>query len=571
MKKAPKKNIYNNLADIVVPSQNEQTERKPSRPMDGDAIAQFINSRERTRPAPKRGISITRLVLLFLGVAVFLFIAGGIYVYRTERATVENIAREAGKFYSFFNKGEPVEASAVQSGPAKTSGLGDVWETIKLFTKDFDAIKNFSSNSMELIAEMKDLEETWIPDALSGRGKELIAKLEKIQGSLHSIEEANRTLGENSALAERVLPLDSGSYLDVRVYVSRFSAGMDRFVAWMKEDRNHNIILLLENPSELRPGGGFQGSYAEIVMHKGSITNVTVHDINDADRLLDRKIIPPIPLQLEVRRFHAADGNWFFDFPESASTTLSLLESSGLYKNSNTSFEAAIGVSGKAVQDILTATGPITLPHNKVVSADNFLSVLQENVQNGQESGAEDPKLILDQFASALLNKTKELRASEMGTLYEKILASVSKNEIRLFARDPIFEGLIDEAGASGRAFTIPANWNGDYLAVVNANINGQKSDLFMEQKVVLETQLSDTSEVSHHITLTRTHTATSDQAWWYSATNQDYLQIYTTPTAALSYVDGGLQKTITPRAEYAREKYEVLPRVAQIQSTMEE
>ena len=44
-----------------------------------------------------------------------------------------------------------------------------------------------------------------------------------------------------------------------------------------------------------------------------------------------QKIVPPVPLQLEETAFRPADANWFFDFPTSASETISMFEQSGLY------------------------------------------------------------------------------------------------------------------------------------------------------------------------------------------------------------------------------------------------
>src|SRR3990167_8904101 len=66
---------------------------------------------------------------------------------------------------------------------------------------------------------------------------------------------------------------------------------------WLGSEEPRRIAVLLQNPSELRPGGGFIGSYTELVIRKGSLESMEVRDINDPDRELTVKIIPPRPLQ----------------------------------------------------------------------------------------------------------------------------------------------------------------------------------------------------------------------------------------------------------------------------------
>ena len=97
----------------------------------------------------------------------------------------------------------------------------------------------------------------------------------------------------------------------------------------------HHILVMLQNPSEIRPAGGFLGSYADVTIASGTITDISVHDIADVDMAFTQKIVPPKPLQLEVARLRPADANWFFDFPSSASKTISFFNESSLYSTDN--------------------------------------------------------------------------------------------------------------------------------------------------------------------------------------------------------------------------------------------
>ena len=56
-------------------------------------------------------------------------------------------------------------------------------------------------------------------------------------------------------------------------------------------------------------------------------------------------------------------------------------------------FDAAIAVSPKVVQDLLSSDGPITVSSTKTTfTADNFLVQVQKIVQAGQASSATYPK-----------------------------------------------------------------------------------------------------------------------------------------------------------------------------------
>ena len=92
--------------------------------------------------------------------------------------------------------------------------------------------------------------------------------------------------------------------------------------------------------------------------------------------------------------------NWFFDFPTSASETISFFNESSLYPPNFVSlapyFDAAIAVSpdvvGRSAEDDRSDHG---LSTNTTFTADNFLVQIQKIVQAGQASSATYPKQVL--------------------------------------------------------------------------------------------------------------------------------------------------------------------------------
>jgi Protein of unknown function (DUF4012) len=555
MPKVPRKNISSKMADIV-PRIFSSASRRPKAPapIKTDRVEQFAPlPRSQADQKPLRNIhvrpfSFWRLTVVFLIAAL---VVGGVVSSYAYRAL------------------PPSKDSADGSHLIDWGRIKTLFTEAKNIGSHLATLRDASSGTFALLAEAKTFAASAIQDARAGRGDLVISRLENLK----------QLLGKVAGASDLIF--------DSRVTIDRTSAFLDHLIGWLKEDRDHHIAIFLENPSELRPGGGFLGSYVDVVVRGGNIVTSTVRDISDADGVMNRKIVPPAPLQLIVKRWRAADANWFFDFPESASTTLSFLESSDLYRSSGITFDMAIGVSGHAIEDMLAVTGPIKLPDGTEVRSDNVLSVLQARVQEGQSLDSEDAKAVLKDFAPLLFEKllaqvsatsTDETAtgagaggAGSDNSLLSYVQSWIESRDIRIFAKDPAFESFFDTIGATGTAYQIPEKFNGDYLAITRANIGGGKSDTFIKEKVSVESQIAEEGTVNTHLIITRAHTATDADPWWYNAPNQAYVQVMASPTAALTYANGGVAKKIVPRAEYATDGYETNADVAAEESSIEE
>ncbi len=582
MPQVPKKNISNRISDIMRPGDISRRQETPQR-MKTEQLSRFSatsnNAGSMQARGSRRKFSIVKFSLIFVAAVMMI---GGVmisYGYHAERIKISHIKEELGPLSDFFgisgaSNDLPAAASEDPSaiGNLPTGGgMGQFISFIKSFGSNIRSFQTISGQALELISQLKALQSTALAEALNKNGDAIVTRLARMQELIHSVSTAASDLQDDASFLSAFLPINSTSLFSAQVDLDHATAFMDELVAWMKEDATHHIVVILENPSEIRPGGGFQGSYIEMSMRKGSIEAIDAHDISEPDRVLDAKIMPPVPLQALVKRFRAADANWFFDFPTSASTTLSLLEASNLYKDKNIRFDAAIGISGNAVRDILKITGPLKLSDGTSVTSDNVFDILQQNVQEGHDVGSTDAKAIIKESATKLLSAIATLPSEKQSELTSAIVPWVNNRDLRIYAKNPVFESFIARYGAAGDTFVIPENYNGDYLAVVQANIGGGKSDRFMQQDVVMQSQIQENSTVSTHLTVSRTHAAPEDAPWWHTMTNQTYTQVLTTPSAVLTYADGGFSKTIKTPVDYAKEGFALDPVVRAMQATEEE
>ncbi len=103
---------------------------------------------------------------------------------------------------------------------------------------------------------------------------------------------------------------------------------IDSFPALLGFEGKREYVVLFQNNMELRPGGGFIGSYGLVKLDKGRVTDFTVHDVYDADGKLSTHIDPPYGLQryMGAKHWFLRDSNFAIDFPQDAKQAETFLQ-----------------------------------------------------------------------------------------------------------------------------------------------------------------------------------------------------------------------------------------------------
>ncbi len=578
--RVPKKNISSRIADIVSPRRRLEAAKEPELAsdtwIDEKTATEFLESNNErpdiklSKNGVKKGKSAVKKILLgslFLFLAVLLLLGAGAYAKWSSALEYFNSAGE--EINNFLNKNNQQGNSSSSADAqlnlfdiAKTKAL---WENIGSVYSGF---QNFSSSGLGLLNELNVLGGSWPTLLLRGGGRELIGHLKKIRGYLESVNEANTKLSSLNIGLDNFLSGKYGSPLSLQLDFRRLDNFLGAFINWLSSEDERRVLVLFENSSELRPGGGFIGSYADIAFVGGSIKSIEVHDINDADRKLEANIVPPKPLQAIQKSWTIANSNWFFDSSISADKTIQLMEKSKMYAG-KISFDGLIAVSPRVVSDILAITGPIDLPDRDLtINKDNFMMEIQNEVQAAQAKGVPSKK-ILAELTPELLLKLDSLKTQDNRLAAKKLNEWVKNKDLIVYFKNIDIQNFLDFYGASGKVFEIPSNFNGDYLAIPSANIGGGKSDLFIDQKVFFKTQLNSNGTASNHLEISRKHTAGKKDAWWYRLPNESYIKIFTPPDSSLSNFSGGWDRKISPKINYSKSDYALDTLIAGIESTL--
>src|SRR5205085_2830533 len=92
----------------------------------------------------------------------------------------------------------------------------------------------------------------------------------------------------------------------------------------------------------------------------------------------------------------------------------------------------------------------------------------------------------------------------------------IEKREVIGYFKNADLEKFLTRYGAAGDVYQLPQNFNGDYLAIVDANIRGDKSDLVVAQNVMLNAQINADGTIADMLKITRSHHGDQSPYWWY-------------------------------------------------------
>ncbi|MDD5431270.1 MAG: DUF4012 domain-containing protein [Candidatus Pacebacteria bacterium] len=554
MKKIPKENISQIISDIKYPGLEEKVRKNYFSP--------FVPPVE---PAKTGGIPAKTLVIpAILGLLVGFYLLNILNFRNNVLASVKTIYNEAQKIKNSAGQMDvdgavdslktinseikTSESQADEYGLFRFSSL--IGELVPAFKAISPAVENFSllsGKTLEIAEEINYLKNNGIQLITQGKGRELISALEKMGSDLTAIEALNASMKTQSAELKNLSPKLSSlsnvlesNFMPISSELYQLKNFTLSLASLLKSDNAH-ILLAFQNPSEIRPGGGFIGSFGDIAISQGNLKKITIDDIYNADRQMTVKSVPPRELQNITREWGARDANWFFDFPTSAQKVIGFLENSEMFAKSKTVFQAAIAINTNVVASMLNVLGPIEIPeYGLIVNGDNFLAEIQREVENGRDhKPGQNPKKVLSVMAPIVMEKFSNLDDKQKMELLKVLENHLDKKDVMIYSTDWKMQDFLIANGAAGEIADLPKNFSGDYLAVVNANVWGGKTDAFIKQKISLKSAISPDGKITDNVSVTRSHNGQDQTDSWYLAEDKNYIKILTPLETQLLAVKG--------------------------------
>lgn len=307
-------------------------------------------------------------------------------------------------------------------------------------------------------------------------------------------------------------------------------------------DRPRRYLVLFQNSSELRPTGGFPGSYGLLTMENGVIKDWRADDIYNPDGQLHDLVIPPTQLQHITPGWGMRDANWFADFPLSARKIMEFWQRDG-----GAAVDGVLAIRPSVLASILKVTGPVSLPtYGTVLTSENVLVMLQQEVEENRDTG--QPKQVIADLAPLMLERMASLPADQWFGLLDTFRAFGDRRDILAYFGDEQLESYITKEGWSGAV----AQSSGDYLMTVISNIKGAKSDAVTDTSLKLEARM-ESGTLVHRLTITREHNGGKTPYGFYNKTSYAYVRVLVPKGSTLRGLVGNDHPANHPLMTYAK------------------
>lgn len=296
------------------------------------------------------------------------------------------------------------------------------------------------------------------------------------------------------------------------------------------------FLILFQNNLELRPGGGFIGSFGILKIRDGEVVDFSTHDTGNFDGRIPSTVTPPYPMEelLRVHSWKLRDSNFSPDFPTNARQAVDFY----VMGNGEERFDGVIGVTTEVFSSILALTGPISVEgFPGTYTAEHGVLDLEYQVEQGyrdQHIAVGERKSVLKLIGDAILVKVKALSIKDQYALFTTLLDDLHSKAIQVYFIDPSLQDIVSQAGWDG---SMDQAWKDDYVMLVDANLGALKSDYSMRRRVEY---MVDLSGETPHATLKMIYTHTGQAKDWYTKDYVTYLRAYIPEGSFVTSVSNG-------------------------------
>jgi hypothetical protein len=356
-----------------------------------------------------------------------------------------------------------------------------VGATPKAVTLAAEAADQVISESLpDFVAAAAILDVDTIKDA-EGR-----VDLSRLAPAGQALGEAQGSL-ENAALTLNAVPtagvaepvVQGVSDLNARVYEAlTISQTASELLAVMPtmlgEAAPQTYFVAFQSPVEIRGTGGFLGTYGVLTVDGGELVQKDVASNNTLKRFPE----PVVDLGPDYRALYGRDPalwqnmNMSPNFPYAG---IQWATAYGLQFGQQVAGVMAVDIN--ALEFLIQATGPVTAPNGKVLTADNVVQYLGNDLYFEFADDNEAREQYQADVATELIERILELEGGT-GKLVKALADSVSGGHIQIWSPDTTIQASLETTPLAGATPTT----EGPFVQLVLNNGAGNKMDFYTER-----------------------------------------------------------------------------------------
>lgn len=295
--------------------------------------------------------------------------------------------------------------------------------------------------------------------------------------------------------------------------------------------QSREYLVVFQNDDELRATGGFIGTYLLVQFNQGTFKVLDAPGTGPyaLDNLYPHTDLPPQPMQAIATWFKFQDANWFFNAPTSANRLLDYYQKARGFRP-----DGVVFLTPQLVERLLTITGPLTVSTPSVtVTAENFVRSTETEVELNYDKALNAPKQFLINFIPVLLKSLSTLSGPDALRATLVAFQELESGNIIINSQHENVTKSITALGWSGAI----KHTTGDYLAVVDTNVGGGKTDRTVRVEINLDVVWTD-GRWRHTVQIRRVHQGTVGD-FLSGRDNRDFIRLYTPADSALVNISG--------------------------------
>ncbi len=317
-------------------------------------------------------------------------------------------------------------------------------------------------------------------------------------------------------------------------------------------DHPNTVLFLFLNNTELRPGGGFIGSYGLVTFDHGVPTKMKIEGTEKIDDAAPGsfEVAPPQALQtyLQSTRWFFRDSNWSPDFVTDAQRALQFYAAEGGAQAADV--HTVVAITPEVLQTLMKYTGPITID-DVTFTSDTISDLLEYSVEvdfTHKQIPTEKRKEILGKLAGVLAQRMAVISPTSWGALLQDGFELIKNRHVMIYDIDPAVQRSLDALQWSGRM--LPGT--PDKLQIVDANLAALKTDRVIDRSAVVSLAQNKTGAWEESVAVTYKHTGSFD----YRTTRyRTYLRVFVPGNATFLGGDGAMSgDKITKPGEFGQE-----------------